>query len=122
MRSSSCATNTWGAVVGDYSRMDEQYTNLLAPFETQADIVTGRLDFEYVTDLRLSAGTSYLKITQDLDIEKSIIFFEGEYVFLDDWSVDFKYNVYNYDDFILLDRYYTANVVWFNVGYRFSVE
>jgi len=114
--------DTWGAIVADYARMDETYTNLWAPFETQTDIVTGRVDFEYVTDLRLSAGTSYLKIAKDLDIEKSIIFFEGEYVFLDDWSVDFKYNVYNYDDFILVDRFYTANVVWFNVGYRFSVE
>ena len=34
-----------------------------------------------------------------------------------DRNLEAKYNVYNYDDFILLDRYYTANVVWFNVAY-----
>jgi hypothetical protein len=112
----------WGAITADYARSEDEYVNLWAPFETKSDVVTGRIDFEYVTDLRLSAGTSYLKIAGDLDIEKSIIFFEGEYFFLEDWSVDLKYNVYNYDDFILMDRYYTANVVWFNVGYKFSVE
>jgi hypothetical protein len=31
-----------------------------------------------------------------------------------------QYNVYNYDDYLLTSRLYTANVVWFNVGYEFS--
>ena len=25
--------------------------------------------------------------------------------------------VYNFDDFVIVNRYYTANVVWINVGY-----
>jgi hypothetical protein len=33
-----------------------------------------------------------------------------------------KYNVYNYDDYLILGRYYTANVIWFNVGYAFSAD
>ena len=58
-----------------------------------------------------------LEAGKDLDIEKSILFFEGEYTVQKDLHFEVKYNVYNYDDFILLDRYYTANVVWFNVAY-----
>ena len=39
-----------------------------------------------------------------------------------DYFVQVKYNVYNYDDYLLLDRYYTANVVWLNVGYKLSID
>ena len=35
---------------------------------------------------------------------------------------DVKYNVYNYDDAHVVGRFYTANVVWLNVGYEFSTE
>ena len=33
-----------------------------------------------------------------------------------------KYNISNYDDYVLVDRYYTANAVWFNFAYDFHVE
>lgn len=112
----------WGAIRGDYSYSEEEYTDYSGGYSPKSNIVTGRVDFEYITDLRLTAGTSFLDIGGDLDIEKSILFFEGEYVLLDDWIFEVKYDVFNYDDFIVLGDYYTANVVWFNVGYKFSVD
>ena len=53
-------------------------------------------------------------------IEKSIPSFEARYTVLEDYSVELKYNIYNYDDYILWDRYYTANIVWINVAYDFD--
>ena len=45
-----------------------------------------------------------------MDIEKSIRLHGGESTpSPEDYHFEVKYNVYNYDDFILLDRYYTAN-------------
>ncbi len=44
------------------------------------------------------------------------------YTVLDDLHVEVKYNVYNYDDYMILNRYYTANVVWFNVAYDLHVQ
>ncbi len=84
--------------------------------------MTGKVDFERITNLRLSSGVTYLDIGEDLNIEKSILFFEGMYTVLDDLHVEVKYNVYNYDDYMILNRYYTANVVWFNVAYDLHVQ
>jgi hypothetical protein len=30
--------------------------------------------------------------------------------------------VYNYDDYVLLDRYFTTNVISLNVGYKLPVD
>ncbi len=49
-------------------------------------------------------------------------FVEGMYTVLDDYHIEVKYNRYEYDDFILLDRYYTADVVWINVAYDLHFE
>jgi hypothetical protein len=84
--------------------------------------VTGRVEFDRIKDLRLAAGLTYVDIGRDLDIEKSIVSLEGVYTMLNDYHLEIKYNAYNYDDYILLDRYYTANVVRINVGYDFHLK
>jgi hypothetical protein len=61
---------------------------------------------------------AYLDIGKDLNIEKSSIFAEGAYTILRDYQIEVQYNVYNYDDYILIDRYYTANVVRVNLVYN----
>ena len=112
----------WGSVTGDYSFSTEEYTNQTAPFETESDMVTARVDVTYVKDLHVAGGITYVRVEKDLDIEKSIIFVEGKYTCANDYFIEIKYNVYNYDDFILVDRFYTANVVWVNAGYNFSLQ
>ncbi len=112
----------WGSISVDYSYSDDEYVDRVAGFEADNHTISGRIDLEYVKNLRLSFGATYLDIGKDLDIEKSILSFEGHYDLMKDYFVEAKYNVYNYDDYVLLDRYYTANVVWLNAGYRFSVD
>ncbi len=112
----------WGGFGADYTYSRDEYDDLVAGYDAESNVVTGRVDVDYIKNLRLSAAVSYLDIGKDLDIEKSILSFEGRYNLLDDYHIEVKYNVYNYDDYILLDRYYTANVVWVNIGYDFSVE
>ena len=56
------------------------------------------------------------------DIEKSIVFLEGAYTLSNDYSIELKYNAFNYDDYILLNRYYTANVLRINVGYNLHLN
>jgi len=112
----------YGAVRGDYTFYDEDYTNYYAGFKTKTHAVTGLVDFDYVDNLLLRAAVTYLKVEEDLDIEKSILSFEGMYTVADDYHLEIKYNVYNYDDFVILDRYYTANVVWVNVAWDLHFE
>ena len=111
-----------GAVQVDYTYSDDDYQDHTAGFRADNHAISARVDYEKLADLRLSAGVTWLDVGKDLDIEKSILSFSGQYDFLDDWFVEAKYNVYNHDDFILVDRYYTANVVWLNLGYRLSVN
>jgi hypothetical protein len=107
----------WGGITGTYSYTDDKYKDLNGRFDAISSSVTGRVDLERIKNLRLSSAITFLNVGADLDIEKSILSFEGAYAVKDDIRLEAKYNAYNYDDFVLLDRYYTANVVWFNVAY-----
>lgn len=106
----------------DYTYSRDEYTDLAGKFDANSHIVTSRIDFERIEYLRLSSGVTYVDAGEDLDIEKSILFFEGMYTVMDDYHLEVKYNIYNYDDFVLLDRYYTANAVWINVAYDLHLK
>jgi hypothetical protein len=110
----------WFLLDGNYTYGLEDHTDLVGTFNTQSHNVTSRFVFNRVTGLDLIFGLSYIDISKDLDIEKSILFFEGNYVFPQGFRVELKYNVYNYDDYLIRDRYYTGNVVWLNLGYDFN--
>jgi len=107
----------WGSLSGDYSHAEDEYVDRVARFDTNSDIVTGRVDVSYIRNLNLGGGVTYLDIGKDLDIEKSIVFVEGALKLFDRYHLEVKYNAYNYDDYILIDRYYTANVVRVDLGY-----
>lgn len=112
----------WGNVSGNYEYSLDEYTDRVAGFDADASIVTARAEITRVKNLRLAGGVTYLDIRKDLDIEKSMVFAEGSYRLLKDYQVEVKYNVYNYDDYILLDRYYTANVWRINLAYDLHFE
>jgi hypothetical protein len=109
-----------GTIGAEYTYSEDEYKNLAGTFDTRSNEVTARANTRSYAGLVLGAGVRYLDVRGDLDIEKSMPFFEARYRFLEDYSVELKYNIYNYDDYILLDRYYTANIVWINVAYDFD--
>ncbi|GJM44931.1 MAG: hypothetical protein DHS20C21_17730 [Gemmatimonadota bacterium] len=112
----------WGGLSGTYTFTQDEYTDLAAGYDVKTHVVTGRVDITRIQNLRLSGGLTYLDVGKDLNIEKSILFVETGYTVADDYHFDVKYNVYNYDDYVVLDRYYTANAVWFTFAYDFHVE
>jgi len=112
----------WGRLSGTYTFTEDRYRDRAGSYDVNNHVVTGRVDLERIKDLRLSSGLTYMEAREDLDIEKSILFFEGVYTVRDNLHFEVKYNIFNYDDFILRDRYYTANVVWFNVAYDLHRE
>jgi hypothetical protein len=106
----------------DYTYADDEYDNLFGTQHIASHVVTGRVGVTVFENLDLTGSFTYLKAQKDLDLDKSIISVGAGYRFPRGFLADVKYNVYNYDDYLLLDRYYTANVVWFNVGYEFSTD
>ncbi len=112
----------WGAVSGDYSFSTDDYVDRAGGFHTESQFVTGRIEFDRITNLHLAGGATYVDVRGDLDIEKSIVFLEGTYTLSNDYHIEIRYNAYNYDDYILLDRYYTANVLRIDVGYDLHLK
>jgi hypothetical protein len=112
----------WGALSADYSHSRDRYTDRVGRFATLSHIVTGRAEFDRIKDLKLAGGVTYMDIGRDLDIEKSMVSLEAAYTLQRDYHVEVQYNVYNYDDYVLLSRYYTANVLRINVGYDFNLQ
>jgi hypothetical protein len=110
----------WGTVGVEYTYSKDEYKNLAAGFQTENHTVTARAYSEWYKNARLGGSVTYLDVGGDLDIEKSILSVEAMYRFLDDFRAEVKYNVYNYDDYLILSKYYTANIVWINVAYDFD--
>jgi hypothetical protein len=112
-----CGCKGWGALSADYSVSTDDCQDRAAGFHTRSRAVTGRADFERIRNVRLSGGVTWLDFRRDLDIEKSLAFAEGVFTVRDDYHLEVRYNCYNYDDYILLSRYYTANVLRINLAY-----
>ncbi|MEE9271233.1 MAG: hypothetical protein V3V49_13350 [Candidatus Krumholzibacteria bacterium] len=108
-------------VSADYSYAEDRFDDRVGAFNTRSQFVTARVETAYRGLLEGAAGVTYMDVEGDLDIEKSTLFFEAVYTYKNDYHLELKYNIYNYDDFILLNRFYTANVVWFNVAYDFGI-
>lgn len=116
------AVKDWGTASVEYAYSDDDYVDQAGAFRADNSSVTARVDLTGVRNLRLGGGVTYLDLGKDLDVEKSIVTFDGQYDVGRDYFVSVRYNVYNYDDYVLLDRYYTSNVVWLNVGYKLPVD
>jgi hypothetical protein len=121
-----------GGVIGstltvDYRYADDDYHNPAGQYHVISQFVTGRIELELFERITGAAAVHFVDISEDMDIEKSILSFEVACAFFKRFDAKVKYNVYNYDDFLIADYsqnkgFYTANVVWMDVGYAFSTE
>jgi hypothetical protein len=114
-------------VSADYQYADDDYDNRVGEYQVESQFITGSIEVDYHEMISATAAVHYLDIGGDLDIEKSILSFELDCTFRKAFDARVKYNVYNYDDYLAADYlgdsgYYTANVVWIDVGYAFSTE
>ena len=107
---------------GDYRYADDDYDNAIGEYHVTSQFVTGRVALDFYERVTAVAAIHYITLDEDLDIEKSILSFEVGYRFRKVYDAMVKYNVYNYDDFLVAGRYYTANVVWIDFGYALSTE
>lgn len=106
----------------DYRYADDDFDNIIGEYHVTSQFVTGRIDLDIYQKITAAAAVHFIKLDEDMDIEKSILSFELGYTFLKSYDAKVKYNVYNYDDFLVTSSYYTANVVWIDFGYALSPE
>jgi len=109
----------WGALEGDYSWADDDWNDATSRFRTLTRAVTSRVECSRVPRVQLACGVTWLEVTRDVEIEKSILFAELGVRLPANYRLELKGNVYDYDDYVLLDRYYTANVLSIGLAYDF---
>ncbi len=110
---------TFGA---DYRYADDDFDNAVGEYHVTSQFVTGRVDLDIYERITAAAAVHFITFDEDMDIDKSILSFEIGYVFRTAYDARVKYNVYNYDDFLMADSFYTANVVWIDFGYALSTQ
>lgn len=116
-------TGVVAATLGlDYRYADDDFDNVVGAYHVESQFVTGRVDLDVYQRITAAAAVHFITLGEDMDLEKSILSFELGYVFRKAYDAKVKYNVYNYDDFLVADRFYTANVVWIDFGYALSSE
>ncbi len=112
----------YGQAILSYSYNTGEWENSEGQFEfaehvLSADLLSGRYN-----QAQLGFGTTYYRSQDDLDVERFVLRFTGNYEFVPGYTAELTYSAYNYDnlDFIgpTYTEYYTGNIVQFSVAYQ----
>jgi hypothetical protein len=111
----SLAVPRYGFLSAGYTYSKGDYENLEEMFEFTDHTVFGDIKTIQYQNLDGGFGVTYYRSKRDLDVESFILRFEAGYDFYESYRFEVKYNVHNFDDFLVTDRYYTANIVEINI-------
>lgn len=102
------------AAIG-YAHSDGKFENRVENFEFQDHLVFGDVTTNEYKGITLGMGAQYYRSKRDLDVEHFNITAKAAYSFMKDYRLEAKYSAYNFDDFLVMDEYFTANVVELNL-------
>ena len=94
-----------------YAHTQGTYENTVENFEYRDHLVFGDATTNEYRGLTLGCGAQYYRSQRDLDVEHFNITAKASYRFLEDYRLECKYSAYNFDDFLVWDEYYTANMI-----------
>ncbi|MEW5924894.1 MAG: hypothetical protein AB1746_13000 [Candidatus Zixiibacteriota bacterium] len=106
---------SYGTLSAGYAYSNGDYDNLEDNFEFRDHSVYGDITTEEYKGLDGGFGFVYYRSQRDLDVESFTLRFKAGYRFMEDHRFDIEYNVDNFDDFLVRDKYYTSNIVEFKV-------
>lgn len=107
-----------------YGRLSVTYSYYLGQYENRSDnvsyefadhVITGHVYPASYRNFTVDAGGTWYRSQRDQDIEKFNFDFGLTYAFPRGHRVEVRYNVFNFDDFLVIDKYYTANIVEFSL-------
>jgi hypothetical protein len=104
-----------------YGRLKVTYSYYLGGFENRGiakpemfefsdHVLTGMIYPVEYKHVLVAIGGTYYRSRRDRNTEKIGFDFMIQYDFTDGYRVEFRYQAFNYDDFLTIDRYYTGNV------------
>jgi hypothetical protein len=107
---------------GGYSLSRGEYENTVNSFEFRSHQVFGNIDITSFEKLTGGFGIDYFRNEKDLDSEAVNLLFKVLYSHNGGLKGELIYRVYNFDDLLFVDKYYTGNIVEFNLIKSFSIR
>ncbi|NIP44393.1 MAG: hypothetical protein GWO41_08140 [candidate division Zixibacteria bacterium] len=101
----------YGTLSAGYVLSTGDYDNREDEFEFTDHTVYGDIRTREYRNATAGFGLTYYRSKRDLDVESFILRFNATYEFYDGYAFKAEYNVQNFDDFLVRDQYYTANIV-----------
>ncbi len=80
-------------------------------YEFASHVISGYIHPIEYRKTQVWGGMTYYRSERDSDIEKIAGQVGARYTFPQDYQLEVRYTVVNYDDFMVLDQYYTGNIV-----------
>ena len=105
----------YGEFSGGYSYSTGDYKDLEQEFEFNDHVLYGDITLREYHRLRAGFGATYYRSKRDIDVESFMLHFMASLRFAENHHLEVVYNVHNFDDFLVTDRYYTANIVEINL-------
>ena len=105
----------YATLTAGYSYGKGDYENSTSNFKFTDHLLYGDATSQEYHGLTLSAGATYYRSKRDLNVESFNIRCSAAFRFYDDMRFEAIYNVHNFDDFLVRDEYYTANIVEINL-------
>lgn len=102
---------------GEYeNRAQDQWRD----YGFQDNILAGVVTLAEYHRTRCSFGGTYYRSKRDNDLEKINGHIAVKYLFRNGYAAEARYQVLNYDDFLIRDNYYTGNIVEISLIKEFS--
>ncbi len=98
-----------------YAHAQGTYENRVENFEFRDHLVFGDVTSKEYRGVTLGLGAQYYRSQRDLDVEHFNITAKAVYRFYQDYRLEAKYSAYNFDDLLVWDEYYTANMIEVNL-------
>lgn len=106
---------------GGYSYSTGEYENSEETFEFCDHLLYGDVTAREYYNFTAGCGATYYRSKRDLDVERFMLRFSGIFDLGSGYNIEARYNVHNFDDFLVRDRYYTANEVEINISKDISI-
>jgi hypothetical protein len=105
----------YAMLTAGYSYGKGDYENATQQFKFADHLLYGDVTSMEYHHLTASAGATYYRSKRDLNVESFNIRCSATLRFYNDLRLEAIYNVHNFDDFLVRDEYYTANIVEINL-------
>ncbi|PWB71129.1 hypothetical protein C3F09_08230 [candidate division GN15 bacterium] len=109
-------TGKFGRFEGSYSYSTGKFWNRSQNigYEFLDHLLSGTFYLPTWRNLTADVGATYYRSKRGQDLEKSHLNFGARYTIQKEYHLEVRYNVFNYDNFLLNNSYYTGNIVEIN--------